>query len=103
MVSRGTLGCSEMGQLLPMQLPRAKKDPLAQQVLRPVGISRTSPKCSEKDGFSRYFRMLRDGSIVVYATAKGKEGSIGTASTPTCRTFSDESKVLQERWFLAVL
>ena len=96
-----------------MQLPKAKKDPLAQQVLRPVGLSRTSPKCSEKDGFSRqvqsvprkigfsrYFRMFRDGSKVVYATAKGKEGSIGTASTPTCRTFSDESKVLRERWFL---
>ena len=63
-------------------------------------VSRTSSKCSEKDGFSRYFRMFRDRSNVVYATAKGKEGSIGTASTPTCRTFSDESKVLRERWFL---
>src|SRR5579864_5893114 len=103
MVSRGTLGCPEMSQLLSMQLPRAKKDPLAQQVLRPVGLSRTSPKCSEKDGFSRYFRMIRDGSIVVYATAKGKEGSIGAANTPTCRTFSGRTKVLRERWFLAVL
>src|SRR5579864_7810875 len=100
MVSRCTLGCSEMGQLLSMQLPMAKKNPLARQVLRHVGLSRMSPKCSEKDGFSRYFRMLRDGSNVVYATANGKEGSIGTASTLICRTFSDESKVRRERWFL---